>query len=79
MFGIKTEEITDKGLIVKGADGKRLIEADTVVLAVGDKPNRGLYDKLFGKVSELYIVGDCVKPRKAMEAISEGTYVGLSV
>lgn len=79
MCGAETEKITDKGLVVKTADGKHVIEADTVVLALGDKPNRQLYQKLFGKVPELYMVGDCVKPAKVMEAINDGAYIALHI
>ena len=79
IYGAETTEITDKGLTVKQGDEKRSLKADSVVLAVGDKPNNELYGKLFSKVPELYRVGDCVKPRREMEAISEGAYVALRI
>jgi len=79
VFGAETEEITDKGLAVKEGEKRRFIAADTVVLAVGYKPNSELYGNLFGRVPQLCIVGDCVKPRRVMEAISEGAYVGLKI
>jgi 2,4-dienoyl-CoA reductase (NADPH2) len=79
IYGAETEEITDKGLTVKQGDEKSFVEVDSVVLAVGDKPNNRLYEKMFGKVPELYTVGDCVKPRRIMEAISEGAYVALRI
>ena len=50
-----------------------------IVLAVGYKPNSILYDSLKGKIAELYTIGDCVKPRKALEAIHEGFEVGLKI
>jgi len=79
MCGAETTEITDKGLTVKTADGIEEIEADTVVFAIGDKPNRELYQKLFGKVPELYLVGDCDTPAKVMDAISNGAYIALHI
>ena len=79
IYGAETTEITDKGLTVKQGDQKRFVEADSVVLAVGDKPSNELYGKLFSKVPELYMVGDCVKPRRELEAISEGVYVALQI
>jgi len=79
MCGAETREITDKGLTVKTADGIEEIEADTVVFAIGDKPNRELYQKLFGKVPELYLVGDCDTPAKVMDAISNGAYIALHI
>jgi 2,4-dienoyl-CoA reductase (NADPH2) len=79
LFGAETEEITDKGLTVRQGEKRRFIEADTVVLAAGDKPNNDLYKTLFGKVPQILMAGDCVKPRRLMEAISEGAYVGLTI
>ena len=79
IVGAQPEEITDKGVTIERIDGKHLLEADTVVLAVGDKANRGLYLRLFAKVPELYMVGDCVQARREMEAISEGAYVALTI
>ncbi|MDI3498950.1 MAG: 2,4-dienoyl-CoA reductase, partial [Archaeoglobus sp.] len=38
-----------------------------------------LYDELQGKVSELYKIGDCVKPRKALDATREGADLALKV
>jgi NADPH-dependent 2,4-dienoyl-CoA reductase/sulfur reductase-like enzyme len=79
LFGAETEEITDKGLTVRQGEKRRFIEADTVVLAAGDKPNNDLYKTLFGKVPQILMIGDCIKPRRLMEAISEGAYVGLTI
>ena len=79
IIGAKTEEITNKGVTVKSVDGTRFIETDTVVLAIGEKPNPELYSKLNGKVSDLYIIGDCLKPGKLMDSIHQGAYVGLQV
>jgi 2,4-dienoyl-CoA reductase (NADPH2) len=79
IVGAQTEQITEKGVIINRIDGKRLIEADTVVIAVGDKPNQELYQKLFGKVPELYLVGDCIQVRRELEAIREGALVALKI
>jgi len=79
ILGARAKEITDKGVIIEDGNGGRLIEADTVVYAIGAKPIRELYEKLFGKVPELYMIGDCVKARRVMEAISEGAYVALHI
>jgi len=69
----KVLEITDKGIAIADKDGKRsTLEADTVVLAVGFKPNGGLSRILKGRVPELYAIGDCIEPRKVINAIWEG-------
>ena len=66
-------EITDEGIIIADKYGKRSIrEADTVVLAVGLKPDRRLLETLEDKLPEIYAIGDCVEPRKVIDAIWEG-------
>jgi 2,4-dienoyl-CoA reductase-like NADH-dependent reductase (Old Yellow Enzyme family)/thioredoxin reductase len=80
MTSVKGEEITEDGLLVTDAWGKLYtIEADTVVLAVGAKPNDALIKELDGKVSELYAIGDCVEPRRMINAIHEGADVGYQI
>ncbi len=52
------------------------IKADTVVLALGMRPNDALVKELEGKVP-LKIVGDVLKPRNALEATREGFLAGV--
>ncbi|MEM1658777.1 MAG: FAD-dependent oxidoreductase [Candidatus Jordarchaeales archaeon] len=73
----RVDEITDEGVIVN--NGEQFFEADTVVIAVGSEPNNELVKQLEGKVAELYAVGDCVNPRKALEAIREATEVAMKI
>lgn len=76
----KYEEITDAGLVLIDRDGqKRTIEADTIVIAAGAKGNIELAKQLEGKISSLYVIGDCAEPRDIMEAIDEGFRVGCEV
>ncbi|RZN68320.1 MAG: FAD-dependent oxidoreductase [Candidatus Methanolliviera hydrocarbonicum] len=77
--GTKAVEIVEGGLIVE-EDGKRgFIEGDGIVLSVGTRSNRGLYDALSGKISELYLIGDSSKPRKALDAIREGAEIARQI
>jgi 2-enoate reductase len=67
------QEIIDEGLIMIDRQGKkRTLEPDTIILAVGLKPNRELVEALQGKVRELYVVGDCVESRRIIDAIWGG-------
>lgn len=57
---------------------------DTVVVAMGNEVNDGLYLSLKehflrGTLKELYRIGDCVAPRKADMAIYEGYKVGRKI
>lgn len=61
-------------------DGQvEFIPADTVVLAVGAQPERSLAEELEGKVAELHVIGDAVKPRKVTEAVREGFDLALTL
>jgi len=76
----KLESVTDRGVVVEANGGReqREIEAATVVLAVGmrrnEEPQRSLHDKV-----KFVEVGDCVEPRKILEAIHEGWRVGCEL
>ena len=68
-------EISDKGVVVEGKDGKKTLEADSVIIAYDRKSCKGLYEALKGKVKELYEIGDCKEPRSIQWAIEEGANV----
>ncbi|MDO8568150.1 MAG: FAD-dependent oxidoreductase [Dehalococcoidales bacterium] len=77
--GVKTftntniQEITDTGVVTVNEQGQRSILAcDTVVLALGARPDTSLFEALKDKFPEVYAIGDCVEPRKVMNAIWEG-------
>lgn len=84
----KVEEITPLGVMISKEGMQRLVEADTVVLAVGALPNRKVMAGLEfqvnqisidGKEMEVHFVGDCKEPRKILEAIHEGAEIALSL
>jgi 2,4-dienoyl-CoA reductase-like NADH-dependent reductase (Old Yellow Enzyme family)/thioredoxin reductase len=77
--GTTVTEITSKGVKVdqKGTSG--FIEGNTVILAVGLKAEPRLEEIFKGQASEVYSVGDCVKPRMIKEAIEEGFAVGRKI
>jgi pyruvate/2-oxoglutarate dehydrogenase complex dihydrolipoamide dehydrogenase (E3) component len=77
---VKYNEITSDGLVVTTKEGeKKTIKADTVVLAAGAIPEKSLYQALKGKVPEVHCIGDCVAPRKILDAITEGFRVGFEI
>lgn len=66
-------EIADDGAIVDcGSEGKRKLNADSIVLALGLKSRTELEKDLQGKVKELRAIGDCVEPRRVIDAMWEG-------
>ena len=65
-------EIKD-GRAIIDHDGKQEgLEADTIVVAIGLEARSRLHNELNGKVPEVYAIGDCVKPRRVLDAIWEG-------
>jgi 2,4-dienoyl-CoA reductase-like NADH-dependent reductase (Old Yellow Enzyme family)/thioredoxin reductase len=67
-------------LWVQGPQGrKRLSGFDSIIIALGSKPNNELVESLKGKVAEVYVVGDASKPREVMEALLEGEEVALKI
>jgi 2-enoate reductase len=68
----KVVEITDGGVIVDTRSGKQEIQADTVVLALGLCPETRLLENLRQTGRKVVAIGDCVFPRKIMDAIWEG-------
>jgi len=75
-MGTRCDELTDRGLEVTTSQGeKRTLPADTVVIAAGAKANRELYQQIKDTVPEIYLIGDCVEPRRILEAIDDGSRV----
>jgi pyruvate/2-oxoglutarate dehydrogenase complex dihydrolipoamide dehydrogenase (E3) component len=52
---------------------------DTLVLAQGHQPVVALEDSLRGRGLEIHLVGDCLSPRTAEEAVYEGMMVAREV
>ncbi len=75
----KPMEITEKG--VKGVSDSStvLFPADTVIMAVGMKPNDKLAKALKGRVADLYVIGDSAKPCLIFDATYEGAHTGIKI
>ncbi len=69
-------EIRDNGVYVNHNRELLFLKADTVVIAIGARPENRLSQELEGIVPRVYSIGDCVEARDAMEAIREGAEVG---
>lgn len=82
LINCKATEIKPDGLVIKRNEIEESIGADTVVLSAGAKSNReiiGLFKAKNAKGIELYEIGDCVEPRKALDAIREGAEIGEQI
>jgi pyruvate/2-oxoglutarate dehydrogenase complex dihydrolipoamide dehydrogenase (E3) component len=73
------EFLTDGVLVDIEGKEEKLTGFDNIVLAMGVKSYNPLEEKIKGKVPEIYVIGDAVKPRKALEAIEEGARVAVRI
>ena len=80
MTEVKLEEITDEGVTVIDKSWRRIeILADTVVLSLGFKPRREAANSFSNIVPEVYIIGDCRKPKDLQQAIHDGFNVAVEI
>jgi 2,4-dienoyl-CoA reductase-like NADH-dependent reductase (Old Yellow Enzyme family)/thioredoxin reductase len=72
----EVQRMTKDTLIAQQGDQEISLSIETVVIAVGVRPNRELTDALRNNDMEIHTIGDAVEPRKVLEAIWEGFEVG---
>jgi 2,4-dienoyl-CoA reductase-like NADH-dependent reductase (Old Yellow Enzyme family)/NADPH-dependent 2,4-dienoyl-CoA reductase/sulfur reductase-like enzyme len=83
--GSEAVGIVGDGAVVRsrGDGSQRLIEADTVVYAVGMKPEREAADALRACASslslEFYQIGDCLTPKNMLEANQAGYHIARDI
>jgi 2,4-dienoyl-CoA reductase-like NADH-dependent reductase (Old Yellow Enzyme family)/thioredoxin reductase len=76
----KVEEITDEGVVIIDNKWKRsTIAADTVILSLGFKPRTATVNLFMDLAADVYIIGDCQKPRTIKEAVHDGFNVGVEI
>jgi 2,4-dienoyl-CoA reductase-like NADH-dependent reductase (Old Yellow Enzyme family)/thioredoxin reductase len=78
-LSVKALEITDKGIVGEGTDGKRLFEADTVVYAAGQSPLHAEADALRFSAPEFYQIGDCLTPKNIAETTKTAYAIALDI
>lgn len=79
--GYRVDTLNAEGVKVVNRESgdTREIEADTVVLALGSKPRRGLYERLREQEIEFLPIGDCRNPNNIRQAIWDGALIGRQV
>jgi len=73
------EKIEPEGAAVTSKGSRKVIHADSVVLAVGRSPVRELNELLKIDNREVFCIGDCVDPRRLPDAIHEGFAIGSNI
>ncbi len=74
--GTKVLKIMENGIWAEKEGKEKFLEADTVVLAAGSRSVAELCDRIKEELPEVYVVGDAVAPRKALDAVHQGYQVG---
>jgi 2,4-dienoyl-CoA reductase-like NADH-dependent reductase (Old Yellow Enzyme family)/thioredoxin reductase len=78
--GITVREFLEDGIVAeKNSREIRLTGFDTIAIAMGVRPVDALKGKLEGKVPELYVIGDAVSPRMAIDAIEEAARTAVKL
>ncbi len=76
----RTEKITETGVVYSTKNGRTAtVNADTIVLAIGGRPERSLYDSLKDEVKEIYNIGDSNGGGIIPNAVYEGYTVGNKI
>lgn len=75
----RLEEVLDNGARVSSKKGEEILEADTVILALGLKAEQGLYNELLAAGKEVYLAGDAVKAGKIFDAIHTAYRVAIRI
>jgi len=76
MTNTSLEGVTDGGVnVIDKNFTRKTILCDTVALALGLKPERGLYESLRRESIEPYLIGDCKEPHNIMQAIWDGYHI----
>jgi pyruvate/2-oxoglutarate dehydrogenase complex dihydrolipoamide dehydrogenase (E3) component len=63
----------------KGGKKVKLSNLDAIVLALGAVSNAQLGNDIADMVPEVHVIGDALKPRKALDAIFEGFETGRKI
>jgi 2,4-dienoyl-CoA reductase-like NADH-dependent reductase (Old Yellow Enzyme family)/thioredoxin reductase len=80
--GHRLSRIEDHGVYATAEDGtETFIEAEAVVIAVGNKPDNHLYAQIeaLNLGIPIFRIGDCLEPRSAKAAISEAAEIGRAI
>ena len=76
---VEAVEADGKVRIWRDGRGETLGPFDNVVLAAGYASNDQLYQQIRSRVPEVYLIGNAVKPRSAVEAILEGARTARAI
>jgi len=75
----KALRVLKEGLLVEGKEGQYMIEADTIIYAIGQNPLHDEAMALAACAPEFYQIGDCVVPDNIYAATSTAYQIALDI
>ena len=80
VINAKVLEISEGEVKLEVSGKQQILLADTVVFALGRKPNDALAKTLREKMpAEVYVIGDCRKAKSIGDATEQGAYVARQI
>lgn len=78
--GVTGTRVTEEGLYGKTASGEEvLIPGETVICALGQRPNRAVVEALRDTAPYVVEIGDCVKAATITNAVYQGYHAALDI
>lgn len=66
-------------IIICANDQKKSFRFDSLIIAVGRSPNNELFYLIRDKHQKKYMIGDCIQPRKIVDAVHEAYKLALKI
>ncbi len=80
LAGVRYDEVSSEGVVIITKEGlKKIIEADTIIVATGTEPDKELLTALEGKVPEIFLAGDCSKMSFIKDSVGDGYKVASAI
>ena len=78
--GARILSCEEQGVRVTLQEGKEaFIAGENLIMALGYRPQNQLENQLRGAFSRIHTIGDCVKPRKMIDAVSEAYVIATRI
>jgi pyruvate/2-oxoglutarate dehydrogenase complex dihydrolipoamide dehydrogenase (E3) component len=78
LINSQISKIEDGQVIIKVDGEKKNFKFDKLIISIGRLPNNP-YQHIAGRLKKCYVVGDCLKPRKIIDAIHDACKLALRI
>ncbi len=78
-LGTKAKAVTEAGLVCETPDGEVTFEADNILLSAGMQADRTVADSFYNAAPRVFEIGDCIKPGRVVDAVTNGYYRAMDI